>query len=249
MCRRDPCLTRSSECSRLVAGKGTCFERAGRGFCGFERLAVGRDPTPTRANHSWCGAESISEMSKRGEFTGDVVMRMCQTWSTVYRGLLGASLGAVFGAVVPAAVVFGAATCWWEAWGKSDLDRAYDRYAVLPELCALAVVVGTFFGCAGWATLAPREPRRFARTLAIIVATTLPLWYVILGVVHSMELTPVRYKGLEHPAWYPSEIVVATILLAIPVAVAAALTRASGQGFPSSEPIISGVLADETKTA
>ncbi|MHC5539301.1 hypothetical protein ACYOEI_13870 [Singulisphaera rosea] len=176
-------------------------------------------------------------------------MRRWQRWPTFYRGLLGASSGAVFGAVGSAAVVFGVATCWRHARGTSDLGRAYDLYAVLSELCTYAVVVGTFFGCGGWASLAPREPRRFARTLAIIVGATLPLWFVILNVVKAMELTPVRHKGFEHPAWYPSEIVVATILLAIPVAVAAALTRASGQGFSNSEPKISGTLPDAARTA
>jgi hypothetical protein len=125
--------------------------------------------------------------------------------------------------VAPAAIVLGVATCWWSAWGSAEIDRAYDLHVVLPDIPGL-VVGATVFACAGWATLAPRRTHRFARTLANIVTITVPLWCVVGWVVSTMGLTPVRHKGVEHPAWYPSEIAVAIVCLLVPILVAAVLT-------------------------
>jgi hypothetical protein len=143
------------------------------------------------------------------------------TWPTLLRGFYGAILGAVVGAVAPAVIALGGAACWWHAWGSSELDRAYDRHAVLPHIPGLVVIGATLFACAGGATLAPRGAYRFTRTLAIVIAITVPLWCSIGWVVRSLEFTPVRYKGTEHPAWYLSGMAVAIVCLIIPIVVAA----------------------------
>ncbi len=140
------------------------------------------------------------------------------------RGLYGALLGAAVGAVVPVAIVLGCTVCWWHAQGSSELDRTYDRHAVLLDIPSLVVVGATVFACAGWATFAPRGSHRFAGTLAIVTGITVPLWYVVLWVVRKLEFTPTRYKGVEHPSWYPSEIAVAIVCLAIPIVVAVTLS-------------------------
>jgi hypothetical protein len=171
-----------------------------------------------------------------------------RTWATLLRGLYGAILGAVFGAVVPAAIVLAGAACWWHAWGSAEIDRAYDRHAVLPDIPGLVVVGATLFACAGWATLAPRGRHRFTRTLTIVVAITVPLWCVVGWVVRSMELTPVRYKGIEHPAWYPSEMAVAIVCLVIPIVVAAVLTAVRGRDASKSDTVASGSAAADAKT-
>ncbi len=146
------------------------------------------------------------------------------TWPIVLRGLYGAILGGVIGAVVPAAIVLGGAACWWHAWRSSEFDRAYDRRAVLPDIPGLVVIGAILCTCAGWATLAPRGCYRVTRTLAIVVGITLPLWCGVVWVVRSMELTPSRIKSVEHPAWYPSEVAVAIICAIIPIVVATVLT-------------------------
>jgi hypothetical protein len=114
------------------------------------------------------------------------------TWPTLLRGFHGAILGAAFGAVAPAVIVLGGAVCWWHASRSSEIDRAYDRHAVLPHIPGLAAIGAILFASAGWATLAPRGTYRFTRTLAIVIAITVPLWCSIWWVVRSMELTPVR---------------------------------------------------------
>ncbi len=159
------------------------------------------------------------------------------TWPTLIRGLCGAILGAAVGAVAPAAIVFGGAACWWYARGTSEIDRMYDRHAVLPDIPGLVVAGATVFACAGWATLAARGTHRFARTLAIVVAITVPLGCVVGWLVRSVELTPVRYKGVEHPAWYPSEVAVAIVCFVIPIAVAAILTAVRGHDASRSETV------------
>jgi len=171
-----------------------------------------------------------------------------RTCPTLLRGLCGATLSAVVGAVAPAAIVLGGTACWWYAWGSSEIDRAYDHHAVLPDIPGLVVVGATVFACAGWATLAPRGTHRFARTLAIVVAITVPLWCVVGWVVRSMELTPVRYKGVEHPAWYPSEMTVAFVCLVIPIVVAAVLTAVRGHDASKSEMVACGSAAADAKS-
>jgi hypothetical protein len=162
------------------------------------------------------------------------------TWSILLRGLYGAILGAVFGAVAPAVIVLGGSACWWHAWGSSEIDRAYDRHAVLPDIPGLVVIGATLFACAGWATLAPRGTYRFTRTLSIIVAITVPIWCGVGWVIGSIDLTPVRYKGIEHPAWYPSEMAVAIVCLIIPIVVSAVLTVVRGHDNSKSETVASG---------
>jgi hypothetical protein len=170
------------------------------------------------------------------------------TWPTLLRGLHGAILGAVFGAVAPAAIVLGGAACLWHAWGSSEIDHAYDRHAVLPHIPALVVMGATLFACAGWASLAPRGAYRFTRTLAIVIAITVPLWCNTGWVVRSTELTPVRYKGIEHPAWYPSEMAVAIVCLIVPIVVAAVLTAVRGHDTSKSETVASGSAAADARS-
>ena len=163
-----------------------------------------------------------------------------RSWPIPLWGLYGALMSAIVGAVIPTAIVLGGATLWWHARGSSDLDRSYDRNSVLPSTPSLVVVGAVVFACAGWATFAPRGKHRFARTLAIVVAITAPLWAVVVWLVRELELTPVRYKGLEHPAWYQSEIAVAIVCLVIPIVVALILSAVRDHGASNSEKVTRG---------
>jgi uncharacterized membrane protein len=163
-----------------------------------------------------------------------------RSWPIPIRGLYGALISAIVGAVVPAAIVLVCTTLWWHAQGSSDLDRTYDRNNVLPDIPSLVVVGAVVFACAGWATFAPRGKHRFARTLAIVVAITAPLWAVVGWFVRELKLTPVRYKGVEHPAWYQSEVAVAIVCLAVPIVVAVSLSAVRDHRASNSEEVTSG---------
>jgi hypothetical protein len=134
------------------------------------------------------------------------------------RGLFGAISGAVIGAVAPAALAMGFTACRWVIFGTAEFDRVYDLRHLRSDMIGPVIGCSVVFACAGWTTLAPRVGRyRFAWTLATLFLITLPLWFVVV----SMELTPRRYKGVHHPEFYPSELMV---VIGPPIVVAIILT-------------------------
>ncbi len=90
---------------------------------------------------------------------------------------------------------------------------------------------GVVCACAGWATFAPAGKYSFAWSLAIIFVGSLVAW-MVLG---WMELTPRRYKGVDHPAFYPSELLV---LIVPPSLAAAFLTMIRVRRAPKSDTLV-----------
>ena len=133
------------------------------------------------------------------------------------RGVRGTVLWAGIGAVAPVVMMVVFTLCRWCVWEASASDRQYD-IAHLPDSLLWPVIgCAAVCACTGWATYAPIGSFRFAKSLAIVFAASVPLWLV----VGSMGLTPRRTKGIENPAIYPSELIlvigppiVAAILLA-----------------------------------
>jgi len=80
-----------------------------------------------------------------------------------------------------------------------------------------------FLGCGavgaatGWATRAPHGRHRIARTLVLVVLGSIP----IVALLSRLKEPIHRYKSIEHPLYYPSEV----LFLALPpITVAAVLT-------------------------
>ena len=132
------------------------------------------------------------------------------------RGVFAAVVGALVGGVAPIVVLAAGTVIRWWITGASEFDRRYDIGWVRNALPG--PVVGCATICAARrATFAPRGRYRFARSLAVITAISLGVWLV----VGSMELTPRRLKGIEHPMFYPSEWM---LLMGPPIAAAVMMT-------------------------
>jgi hypothetical protein len=140
-----------------------------------------------------------------------------------------AVVGGSAGAVAPIAVLAAGTVIRWWITGASGFDRRYDIGWIRAALPGPVVGCATICACTAWATFAPRERYRFARSLAVITAISVCVWFV----VGSMELTPRRLKGTEHPLFYPMEWM---LLIGPPVAVAAVMTvfRLRGAAEPTS---------------
>ena len=82
---------------------------------------------------------------------------------------------------------------------------------------------------AGWATFAPAGRHRFAATLAIVFVSSMGLWFML----GWMQLTPQRFKGIDHPEFYPSELMV---LIGPPALVAIGLNLGRSNGGIKSKP-------------
>lgn len=124
------------------------------------------------------------------------------------RGFKFAALAGVIGFAVPVVVMAAATAARWAILASNEADRAYDL-AWLPTNLAGAAIAFTFvFAGAGLATYAPNRTYRFLRTLGIVVLISIPSWWALAacGMAHT------RYKGIEHPIIYPSEV----LMLAIP---------------------------------
>ena len=141
------------------------------------------------------------------------------------RGLLAAVVGASAGAVAPIAIMVACVVLRWWITGASDFDRRYDIGWIRENLPGPVIGCAMVCACAAWATFAPRGSFRFARTLAIVTAISFCLWFV----VGSMELTPRRLKGIEHPMFYPSELL---LLMGPPIVAAALVTAIRVRGTP-----------------
>ena len=64
--------------------------------------------------------------------------------------------------------------------------------------------VGVLFAAAAFATYFPAQPKRYLPTLGIIAVFSYCAWMLLM----NTEITPRRFKGVEHPAMYFSEAVV-----------------------------------------
>jgi hypothetical protein len=91
-------------------------------------------------------------------------------------------------------------------WFRSDLEEG-----IIYPVVGCAVVCA----CAGWATFAPAGKHSFALSLALISLVTL----VLLFAIPWMGLTPRRFKGMDLPVFYPSEL----MAMIVPPGLAAAV--------------------------
>ncbi len=140
-----------------------------------------------------------------------------------FRGTCASALGALIGGTLPAAALMLFTFCSWFVAGASEFDRQVDLRRLREDLVWPVIGCAVVCACAAWTTFAPVGKYRFARTLAIIVAVCVPMWFVL----NAMALTPRRLKGVGHPAIYPSELIE---LIGPPVLIAVILTvvRISG---------------------
>ena len=144
----------------------------------------------------------------------------------LYRALWATSLCAVLGATVPVGLAVVIALCRW-AVGPSEFASEWFRRDLEENIIHPVVGCGVVCACAGFATFAPRGKHSFAWSLAIIFVFSLVIW----AVIASMELTPRRFKGVEHPVCYPSDLIA---LIAPPSVVSAFLTMIRTRRLPKS---------------
>jgi predicted permease len=124
--------------------------------------------------------------------------------------LRGSCFALLFGAIgfaSPILVMVGYTVLSWRIHETREFDRKYDLRILQRELIFPAVGTAWVFAATGWATFATRSKYRFAKTLAIIVSISVPLWY-LLAVI---GMSPPRDKGIDHPLIYPSEIILCAI--------------------------------------
>jgi hypothetical protein len=138
------------------------------------------------------------------------------------RGLLGAVLWGGVGVAAPAATLFAITVARWlylSYPGTSVFDLRVDLVPLSKDLIAPVIGCAAVLASAGWAAYAPVGAFRFAKSLAIVFAMSLPLWFILT----SIKLTPRRFKSAEHPAMYPSEFLV----IVCPPSIVAALVTAA----------------------
>lgn len=136
----------------------------------------------------------------------------------LWRGIRGASICGLAGAIAPATLMIGFTFCRWAVLRTSEWDQGSDWYWLkrsidLPTIGCASVCAG-----AGWATFAPAKTFRFARTLAIVAAISVFLWPMAM----SLDLAPHRFKGILQPLVYRSDFLV----LFVPPILAGALVAA-----------------------
>jgi predicted permease len=137
----------------------------------------------------------------------------------IARGIIAGLMGALIGAVVPVVVVATFTLLSWHFHDTLEGDRQYDiawwRMHAVPPLVGAAI----YLGLTAWATYTPKRNCGFAKTLAIIFFTSVPLTWLLA----ALHLTPTRYKNVEHPAMYFSELL---LLLVPPLVMACVLVAA-----------------------
>ena len=137
------------------------------------------------------------------------------------RGLSFALLFGVVGFVTPIIVVVGFTVLSWIIKGSGDVDRRYDMHWLPTMVVFPAVATAFVFAGAGWATFARRRGLRFVLVLAVILAASILSWF-FLG---NLGMLPTRYKGVNHPLIYPSEVL---FFAMPPLATALVLTTIRG---------------------
>jgi hypothetical protein len=129
------------------------------------------------------------------------------------RGTCFALLFGAIGFAAPILIVVVFTVLGWIIKGTREFDRKYDLHRLSETLIFPAVGTAWVFAGTGWAVFASRGNRRFMQTLALIASISVPLWYLLA----AMGMSPTRYKGMEHPLIYPTEI----LLFALPPVVIA----------------------------
>jgi hypothetical protein len=135
----------------------------------------------------------------------------------IKRGLIATCLSALAGAAGCVVVAAGIYVYRWVTSGPTGTDVQGDFQYLKTYLHYPVVGCAVVFAFAGWATFAPIRPHRFARTLLLVFLISVPCWIVL----SALQITPPRLKSIQHPLYYPSEILV---LIGPPLMAAAVLT-------------------------
>ena len=118
------------------------------------------------------------------------------------RGLLAGLFWGLVGLVGPPAGIAAFTLVSWWFCGTQPFDRRYDilwwQHRAFPGIVVIPMLL--FF--AGLVTYAPNRHGGFAKNLGILAVTSLPL-AAILG---AMGMAHPRYKSMEHPPMYFSEV-------------------------------------------
>ena len=133
------------------------------------------------------------------------------------RGGCAALILGILGAVAPVTLMFGVTVAGWLLFGSSGWDRRYDLAWLRDRMGGPMLGCATVFAAAGWATFAPPDRRRFTPTLLLISLSSLGLW----AVLTSLPLKPTRLKGIDHPEFYPTELL---LIIGPPIVVAVGLS-------------------------
>jgi hypothetical protein len=134
------------------------------------------------------------------------------------------AIGSIAAAI--AVAVFGALERWYDLTLLFEYREWMNwcfQNAIWPVLGSAVVFAG-----AGWVANVTVPIRSLALSLFLVTSGSLVLW-TLLG---AAEITPRRYKSVEHPAIYPSEFLV---LVTPPILVAAVLTSLRCTSWTSSK--------------
>ena len=146
------------------------------------------------------------------------------------RGFRAAVPFGLAGAIVPIAVLYGLFALYWWFTGAPTFIRRVDIARIRMALPGPVVGCATIGACAGWVTYSLRGNFRFVGTLAAITAMSLVLWGIIGWASIWDQLTPPRIRGVRHPMFYPSELM---LLMGPPIVAAALVTAFRARETPS----------------
>jgi hypothetical protein len=149
---------------------------------------------------------------------------------SIVRGSCFALLFGIVGFVTPVVIVTGYTVLNWIIEGSGDVDRRYDLCLLPTKVVFPAVATAFVFAGAGWATFARRGRLRFVLMLALISTVSVPSWFVLAVI----GMSPPRYKCIDHPLMYPSEV----LSFAIPplvTAVVLTMMRGNRRGIAAVE--------------
>lgn len=142
---------------------------------------------------------------------------LSQSSLNLKRGLVATFICSLVGAVGSVALALAFTVSRWLVSGTTEINREYDLRDLQSEMLGPVIGCAVVLGCAGWATYAPAGSFRFVPSLVFIFSVSVALWSILL----SMQLTPRRFKSMDHPAFYPSELIV---LFGPPILAAIGLT-------------------------
>jgi hypothetical protein len=149
----------------------------------------------------------------------------------VARGIIAALIWAAAGIIVPVVVVGGYTILSWHFNDTLEVDRDYDiawwRMHAVPPLVGVPI----YLGLTAWATYTPKRNHGFAKTLAIIFFTAIPsTWFLA-----ALEMTPRRYKSIEHPDIYVSEFLLFFLPPLIMSCILVAIRRSDSQHVDTAD--------------
>lgn len=131
----------------------------------------------------------------------------------VHRGVRGCILAGLAGGA--AATAFMIARDFWNGYSSYSmpigeiLGRIFSRSygeRLNEILCQQAFPVALLGACVGLANWLPSGQYRFVRTFIVVGTASIVLWGVTFATCNMFEVHPKRFKGMNHPVYYPSEL-------------------------------------------